>query len=73
MKEESKDRVTRKLLGYFMVEDCSGGCLIVDWLYSVESLYYTSEDENRPQIIIPRNHCGILWLVSKIWRYWRGK
>ncbi len=53
MERTSEEQLTRKLLGYFMIEDCSGGCLIVDWLYSVESLYYPSGDENQPQIIIP--------------------
>jgi hypothetical protein len=53
MKQESQYQLTRKLLGYFMIEDTSGGCLIVDPLYSVESLYYPSEDEKQPQIIIP--------------------
>ncbi|HAJ63382.1 MAG TPA: hypothetical protein DDW76_27730 [Cyanobacteria bacterium UBA11369] len=53
MERENQDLLTRKLLGYFMIEDCSGGCLIVDWLYSVESLHYPSGDEKQPQIIIP--------------------
>lgn len=53
MEQKSKEPLNRKLIGYFMLEDCSGGCLIVDWLYSVESLYYPSGDEKQPQIIIP--------------------
>ncbi|HBE20730.1 MAG TPA: hypothetical protein DEG17_02775 [Cyanobacteria bacterium UBA11149] len=53
MKQQSKDPATRKLLGYFMVDGSSSGCLIVDWLYSKESLNYFSGDDNHPQIIIP--------------------
>jgi hypothetical protein len=59
MKQESKNQVTRKLLGYFMIEDCSGGCLIVDWLYSVESLDYFSGDREHPQLSIPIDEADV--------------
>ena len=59
MESETKQPLTRKLIGYFMVETRIGGCIIVDPLYSRESLNYLSLNEEYPEIIIPVNEADI--------------
>ena len=54
MKQESKEQLTQKLIGYLTLNTISAGCLIVDWLYCVESLYYLTGDEENRQLIIPK-------------------
>jgi hypothetical protein len=60
MESKTQQQLTRKLLGYFMVDGISSGCLIVDSLYSRESLYYPTGDEEYPQHSIPVDEADIL-------------
>jgi hypothetical protein len=54
MKVNNQEQLQLKLLGYFTINSTLSGCLIVDWLYSVESLDYPSGDEEYPQLILPK-------------------